>query len=111
MKINIEEARQICLDALLKKGVSKSEAEIVVEEYIESDLEGVKSHGLISFPILLEQLKTIDVPRGVWNIKKESCKLPYAQPPKGSYDRRNKSNKYNAFFKMNPPYFAGMLND
>jgi LDH2 family malate/lactate/ureidoglycolate dehydrogenase len=69
MKIKIEEARKLCEDVLIKYGFPKNEIKTIVDEYIESELQGKLSHGLIAFPSLVD--RTI-IPKEKWAIEKEA---------------------------------------
>ena len=69
MKIKIEEARKLCEDALIKYGFPKNEIKTIVDEYIDSELQGKLSHGLIAFPSLVD--RTI-IPKEKWAIEKEA---------------------------------------
>ena len=63
ISINIEELRKICIVALMKKGASKEEAEIVFNDYLDAELRGRTSHGFASFIYLycLTKLQTIPI--------------------------------------------------
>jgi len=69
MKIKIEDARKLCEEVLTKKDFSKKEIKIVVDEYIEGELLGKLSHGLIAFPSLI---KSFGIPKEKWAIEKET---------------------------------------
>ena len=49
MKVNINEIRKRCESFLVKTGVGKSEAKIIVDDYVEGELLGKKTHGLLAF--------------------------------------------------------------
>lgn len=49
MKILIKEIRSICEKILIKKGVKFSAAKIIINDYLEGELLGKKSHGLFAF--------------------------------------------------------------
>lgn len=49
MHVNINEIREKCENFLVKTGVGKSEAKIIVDDYIEGELLGKKTHGLLAF--------------------------------------------------------------
>lgn len=49
MHININKIRKKCESFLVKTGVGKSEAKIIVDDYIEGELLGKKTHGLLAF--------------------------------------------------------------
>jgi LDH2 family malate/lactate/ureidoglycolate dehydrogenase len=69
MKIKIEEMKQKCEDILVKRGISKKDAKIIVDEYIENELQEKLSHGLIAFPSLIERF---NIPEEKWSIEKET---------------------------------------
>lgn len=56
MKIKISEIEKILLGSLVKRGLSAREAKLVAYEYLESELEGKLSHGLMAFPALVENV-------------------------------------------------------
>ena len=49
MRVNINEIRKRCERFLVETGVGKPEAEIIVDDYIEGELLGKKTHGLLAF--------------------------------------------------------------
>ncbi len=69
MRVKIDEIRKLCENALVKKGVPKDEAKVIVDEYVEGDLQGKMTHGLIAFPAMTEG---IHVPEEKWKVEKES---------------------------------------
>jgi len=69
MKIKIEEARKLCEDVLIKRKFPKNWIKPVVDEYIEGELQGKLTHGLIAFPSLIENFS---MPEKEWKIEKES---------------------------------------
>ncbi|UCG95896.1 MAG: Ldh family oxidoreductase [archaeon] len=69
MRIKIEEIRQLCADVCLKLGLTKENAEIVVDEYLYGELTGKKSHGFSSFVGFA--VKKIKSRKGDWKIVKE----------------------------------------
>jgi len=56
MKIRIKEIRNTLEKALTLRGISKEEAKIVADEYLEGELRGKKSHGLMAFPSLVKKV-------------------------------------------------------
>lgn len=69
MKIRIEEARKLCEDILVSRGFPKNQVKFIVDEYIENELQGKLSHGLIAFPSLIESTA---ISKEKWQIEKES---------------------------------------
>jgi ureidoglycolate dehydrogenase (NAD+) len=53
VQISIDELRQICMAALVEKGASIEEAEIVFDDYLDAELRGRTSHGFAVFSIAL----------------------------------------------------------
>lgn len=49
MKILVKELKDICIDILMKKGLSKENALEVFNEYLDGELRGRKCHGFQSF--------------------------------------------------------------
>lgn len=69
MKIKIDEVRELCENILIKHGFPESVVKIIVDDYIEGELEGKLTHGLLAFPSLLE---SYSAPKEKWTIEKES---------------------------------------
>ncbi len=49
MRISIREARDLCVKILVQRGLSKKDARLVVEEYLDGELRGRQCHGLPAF--------------------------------------------------------------
>ena len=49
MKVKIKEIKKLCLDILIKKGLSKKEAQDIFQEYLNSELMGITCHGFQAF--------------------------------------------------------------
>ena len=60
MKINISDMQELMEGILLKRGVSRKDAQTVVEDYIWGEKEGKKSHGLMAFPLLVERIARLE---------------------------------------------------
>jgi len=56
MKVNIPEIQKLLVGILISKKVSKSEAIILANEYLEGELQGKQTHGLMAFPSLMKGL-------------------------------------------------------
>lgn len=56
MKVKINEVKKLMVDKLLTKKMNKDEALILAEEYLEGELQGKQSHGLMAFPSLVKKL-------------------------------------------------------
>ncbi|MFA6382061.1 MAG: Ldh family oxidoreductase [Candidatus Buchananbacteria bacterium] len=55
MKVKIKEIRRLCEVILIKRGLKPAEAKIVVADYLEGELLGKITHGLISFSGVIEK--------------------------------------------------------
>lgn len=84
MKIEIRTVGELLINALLNKKFSREEAEIVADDYLEGELLGKPSHGLMAFPGLIEKL---DGKRQPYEIIKQShsCVLIDAKESHGAY--------------------------
>src|SRR5680860_224115 len=49
MKIKVKELEKICLAILMKKGLSRRDALVVYDDYLDSELSGHKGHGFQAF--------------------------------------------------------------
>ncbi|MCL2741635.1 MAG: Ldh family oxidoreductase [Oscillospiraceae bacterium] len=58
MLIKYDDAREMCISIFLGAGASPSEAEIVSDGLVESNLMGVDSHGMIRIPQYLGEVKS-----------------------------------------------------
>ncbi|MBS3051411.1 MAG: Ldh family oxidoreductase [Candidatus Aenigmarchaeota archaeon] len=56
MKVKIDEMTKLMKNVLAKNGLSKREAELLVEDYVLGELEGKKSHGMMAFPSFVEKI-------------------------------------------------------
>lgn len=56
IKVKISQIRTTLEKILLRQGLTKSAAKIVADEYLEGELEGKYSHGLLAFPAIIERL-------------------------------------------------------
>jgi L-2-hydroxycarboxylate dehydrogenase (NAD+) len=56
MKVKITEIRKALEGALIRHGTPKEEAKIIADEYLEGELQGKTSHGLMAFPSLIKKL-------------------------------------------------------
>lgn len=76
MKVEISEIKKILVLSLTKRGLSNNEARLVAEEYLTGELEGKTTHGLIAFPLLVENKTSLksDQP---WKIIRETPSLVY----------------------------------
>lgn len=76
MKVKISEIKKILVLSLTKRGLSNNEARLVAEEYLIGELEGKITHGLIAFPLLVENKTSLksDQP---WKIIRETPSLIY----------------------------------
>lgn len=56
MKVKISEMKKQMEKVLVKRGFSKKEAAIIVEDFLTGEMEGKKTHGLMSFPSFVEKI-------------------------------------------------------
>lgn len=68
MKVKVDEIKKLCVDVLLRQGVNREDAEVIVAEYLYGELSGKKSHGLMAFPDVLDKLRNIG---NGWKVVKE----------------------------------------
>lgn len=59
MKISINETKNLLINALAKRGIKKTDAVVIADDYIEGELLGKLSHGLIAFPSLIDEINRI----------------------------------------------------
>lgn len=50
MKIKIDELKKMCIEILRKKGLNEEDAQIIFQEYLDSELRGITCHGFQAFP-------------------------------------------------------------
>lgn len=55
MNVNIEKVRKLLCVILIKKGIPIHDASIIAEEYLEGELQGKASHGLVAFFSLVKK--------------------------------------------------------
>ncbi len=55
MKIALEQLRKCCVSALTANGLSPDEAELVAEEYLDAELRGRHSHGIVALVSLINK--------------------------------------------------------
>ena len=56
-EINIKELETLCITALTKAGLSEADASITVEHYLENELSGKASHGMVRVVEAIHHLK------------------------------------------------------
>lgn len=56
-RLKVEEVAQLCINILKKHDVEENDAITTVHALIEADLMGISSHGIIRFPLYLQNLK------------------------------------------------------
>lgn len=56
MKVKIPEIRKTLETALIKHGAPKEEAKVIADEYLEGELQGKISHGLMAFPSAIKKI-------------------------------------------------------
>ncbi|MCA6214131.1 MULTISPECIES: Ldh family oxidoreductase [Thermococcus] len=57
IRVRKEDLYRFCVEAFVKAGVPKEEAEIVSEHLVEASLRGVDSHGVIRVPYYIEGIR------------------------------------------------------
>jgi len=55
MKTKIHVVKKLLLDVLQENKIPKEDAEIITNEYLEGELQGKHSHGLMAFPALVDK--------------------------------------------------------
>ncbi|KAF0108467.1 MAG: putative oxidoreductase [Anaerolineaceae bacterium] len=55
--MKITEIRNMCVSILMRRGVGLADAEIIVDDYIDAELRGKRSHGLVAFSVALGGLE------------------------------------------------------
>lgn len=58
--ISIDELEELCIKALIKGGVRKSDAKIAVDHYLENELSGKSSHGIVRVVEAAKAFKRFD---------------------------------------------------
>jgi ureidoglycolate dehydrogenase (NAD+)/L-2-hydroxycarboxylate dehydrogenase (NAD+) len=53
MKISLKELSNLCTDILISNGLDSTEAEVIVEDYLDAELRGKFSHGLSAFSLAI----------------------------------------------------------
>ena len=62
MKVQIEDVRKLMEEKLAAKGLSGEDAAVIADEYLDGELRGRHSHGLMSFPNAIKRAKEITGP-------------------------------------------------
>jgi len=75
MKIKISEVKNLLINTLIHFQIPKPEAIILAEDYLNGELEGKFSHGLMAFPALIKRLP---LPKKKIKIKKETASYVFA---------------------------------
>jgi LDH2 family malate/lactate/ureidoglycolate dehydrogenase len=60
--IKIDDLRQLCVKALLKTGITEDHARIVTDHYLENELSGKTSHGMVRVIQIIGAIKDVGVP-------------------------------------------------
>lgn len=61
-QIKIDDLRELCTAALLKTGISAEHAKIVTDHYLENELSGKTSHGMVRIVQIIGAIKDIGIP-------------------------------------------------
>jgi LDH2 family malate/lactate/ureidoglycolate dehydrogenase len=56
--VKIEDIKQLCFEKLISTELNESEANIIVEDYLDAELRGKKSHGLAAFNVVFNDAKS-----------------------------------------------------
>lgn len=62
-EIAIKELKDLCTSALLKTGISQSHSDIVVDHYLQNELCGKTSHGLVRVVQIIGFIKKVGLPQ------------------------------------------------
>lgn len=89
MKIKIEEAVQLSTDILRKFRFSEEEAKLSTENFIEGELTGKKSHGLVRIPWIKKKVDADAI-----NLKNEELSIVKETQVSLIIDGKNKSGFY-----------------
>lgn len=71
VKVKVEEIRGLMTDALALRGITGEEAAFIIDDYMESELEGHKTHGLSKF--LMIDIGIDERNGDIKIVKKENC--------------------------------------
>ncbi len=71
MIVKVDKIRKLMTDALALRGITGEEAAFIVEDYIEAELEGHKTHGLSKF--LMTDIGIAERKGAMKIVKKEAC--------------------------------------
>lgn len=61
-EIAIKDLKELCLQALLKTGISAKHAEITLDHYLENELSGKTSHGMVRIVQIIKSIHKIGLP-------------------------------------------------
>lgn len=85
MRIQIKKIREKLQETLTKRGLSKNMSLMLANEYLEGELQGKVSHGLMAFPALLKKMDTYSDTKYKILKKKHSLMIVDANELPGSY--------------------------
>ena len=71
-EINIKELRELCTTALLETGLAQDDIDITIDHYLENELSGKTSHGMVRVLQLPPAVKKHGLPRQKIEITKDS---------------------------------------
>ncbi|MFW5703125.1 MAG: Ldh family oxidoreductase [Candidatus Dojkabacteria bacterium] len=89
MKLEISDAKTLSIRILKGFGFSKEEAELSTENFIEGELTGKKSHGLVRIPWLKKKIET-----GSISLDKEEIEIAKETPVSILIDGKKKTGFY-----------------
>jgi LDH2 family malate/lactate/ureidoglycolate dehydrogenase len=70
-EISIKDLKKLCLSALSKTGLSAEHATIVVDHYLENELSGKTSHGMVRVIQIIDAINKIGLPKRSSEIKSD----------------------------------------
>ena len=59
MKVSIKEIKKLLTNTLLKNGVDRNDVKLIMEDYLEGELLGKVSHGLMAFPSIVKKASSM----------------------------------------------------
>lgn len=61
-EIKIDDLRELCLKALFKTGINSAHAQIVTDHYLENEISGKTSHGMVRVIQIIGAIKQMGIP-------------------------------------------------
>jgi len=85
VRIPISEIREKIKEAFIRRNFPEDAAQILVEEFLEGELQGRQSHGLMALPSFLENVGSFDKTKYKILTKKHALIVVDAGEISGSY--------------------------